>query len=418
MVEGASWTPSRFSRIAALWMAFLLLALLVGVTFYAQAVYLERLTATGRFSVTDVSLGATITSLAGGLSGLGVARLLRRTSIKVLLVAGGLGTAVSLSCVGAAQTPWQLWASYLALGATGALAGGITLTELLARVFQPDPTFAITIGSSGMSIGGAFLPPVVGIVLDGLGIFVGSVAIGAAILGLTVLAALLIDEPPRPEAEAAGHRASGHGAGYLAQAGAWFRRVRPNRVVLLLMAGFGLLIFSQNGTMIHILQLASDRDIPRADLALTVIAGTSFVFRFVGMAVLAFVGIRWFALAVALCQGVGQVVLSGASGTTELLLGATLLGLTIGNITVLSSLFVLHGFSLARYAGVYAIVSLAGTLGGALGPLMLALGAEALGSYTVPLLLLGVSAASGGLALAASGINSAPTRPRRRRRGR
>lgn len=398
-------------------MSFLLLALLVGVTFYATAVYLERLTATGRFSVTDVSLGATITSLAGGVSGLGVARLLRRTSIRVLLVAGGLGTAISLSCLGAAQQPWQLWASYLALGATGALAGSITLTELLARVFQPNPTFAITIGSSGMSIGGAFLPPLVGVVLDRLGIFLGSVAIGAVILGLSVLAALVITEPPRvPAAPAPAREPRSVPARPLARAASWLRENRPTRVVLLLMVGFGLLIFSQNGTMIHILQLASDRGIPRADLALTVIAGTSFIFRFVGMAILTRVGIRWFVLAVALCQATGQVVLSGADGTAALLLGATLLGLTIGNITVLSSLFVLHGFPLARYAGVYAVVSLAATVGGALGPLMLALGADVLGSYAVPLLLLGGSAASGGVALAASGINSDPAAERLRRR--
>lgn len=392
-------------------MVFILLAMLVGITFYAMAVYLERLTATGRFSVTDVSMGATITSLAGGLCGLLVARLLRTVSIRVLLVVGGFCTAAALTGVGAAQTPWQLWTAYLALGAAGSLCGAITLTELLARVFQPDATFAITIGTSGMSIGGAFFPPIVGVVLDALGILGGSIAIGMVIAATTVLTALIVAEPPRtaPPGDAPRGRASRGVRGKL-------RGFRPEPVVLLLMAGFGLLIMSQNGTMIHILQLASDRGIPRADLALTVIAAASFIFRFVGMAVLTRVGIRWFAVAVALCQATGQVVLSAAGGTAQLLLGAALLGLTIGNVTVLSSLFVLHGFPLHRYAGIYAVVSLAGTVGGSIGPLVLALGAGALGSYAAPLILIGGCAALGGGILAASGINSNPRARRHRKR--
>jgi MFS family permease len=399
---------------------FVLLALVVGMTFYSTSVYLDRLTADGRFTVTEVALGATLSSLAGGIAGLMVARLLSTTRIRVLIVLGGMGSFFAMCALGAAQEPWQLWAAYSLLGAAGSLSGAITLTELLARTFRPTPGPAITVASSGMSIGGACLPPIVAIVLDSLGVFYGSVAIGGAIFVVAVVAAIVIVEPPRlpedsptPEADVASAPVI-RGGGQ--RVWSWLRRRRPDPVVLLVMAGFGLLIMSQNATMIHILRLATDRGIHGAEIALSVVAGTSFLSRFIGMGILTRIGIRWFALGIALCQATAQCLLAGATDLPRLLIGAVLLGITVGNVFVLSSLFVLSGFPLGEYAGVYALVSLAMTLGGAIGPLLLAVGATLLGSYTWPLMAVGVGSAVGGVALVASRINSHPRADRERRR--
>ncbi|MET0767627.1 MAG: MFS transporter [Aeromicrobium sp.] len=411
---------SAGTKAITLSVVFVLLALVVGMTFYSTSVYLDRLTVDGRFTVTQVAFGATLSSLAGGVAGLGVARLLRTTRIRLLLVLGGLGSFLAMCALGASQEPWQLWAAYIALGAAGSLIGALTLTELLARTFRPTPGPAITIASSGMSIGGALIPPIVAVVLDQLGVLMGSVAIGAAILVIATIAAIVVVEPPRipqdpqsPQEDVAVAPALRGGGQRL---WSWLRRNRPTPVMVLLMIGFGLLIMSQNATMIHILRLATDRGIGGAEIALSVVAATSFVSRFIGMGVLTRVGIRWFALAIALCQAAAQCVLAGATDITHLLVGAMLLGITVGNVFVLSSLFVLSGFSLAQYAGVYALVSLAMTLGGAIGPLVLALGATFLGSYFWPLVAVGIGSALGGVALVASRIDSDPRADRARRR--
>jgi len=408
---------TRGTKAVTLSVVFVLLALVVGMTFYSTSVYLDRLTVDGRFTVTEVALGATLSSLAGGIAGLLVARLLSITGIRVLIVLGGMGSFLAMSALGASQEPWQLWGAYSLLGAAGSLSGAITLTELLARTFRDRPGPAITVASSGMSIGGACLPPIVAILLDSLGVFYGSVAIGGAIFVVTVIAAIVVVEPPRlpqdpttSEADVASDPVISGGQ----RVRGWLRRRRPSSVTLLVMAGFGLLIMSQNATMIHMLRLSTDRGIHGAEIALSVVAGTSFVSRFIGMGVLTRIGIRWFAFGIALCQAAAQCLLAAATDLPYVLVGAVLLGVTVGNVFVLSSLFVLSGFPLVEYAAVYALVSLAMTLGGAIGPLLLAVGATLLGSYTWPLIAVGVASASGGVALIASRIDSQPRADRER----
>lgn len=391
---------------------FVVLALTIGMSFYSTSVYLDQLTTERAFTVNEVSFGATISALGGGGIGLLVARLLRRHRIVTLLIVGGFGELVGMSGIGISETVWELWPAYLVLGCSSAFTGAVTLTELIARAFQPRPGPAITVATSGMSIGGAILPPLVAATLDWLGITWGSVATGGVMFAATMIAAFVITEPkaitPRiPSAEEDVASATVVPTGSFRVLG-----TRLSPVLALLMIGFALLVLSQNATMIHLLLFARERGIGAGELALSVVAGSSFIARFAGIAVLARLGIRWFALGIAVCQGVAQFVIAGAHDLPGLLAGSVLLGFTIGNVFVLASLFVLAGFPLEQYAAKYSLVNLATTVGSAGGPLLMALAYTGFGDYTVPTIAVGIGSVIGGIIIVSTGINTDPAAER------
>lgn len=174
------------------------------------------------------------------------------------------------------------------------------------------------------------------------------------------------------------------------------------------MIAFGLLIFSQGSSIMHLLRIAREAGVTDGAILLTVIAIVSVITRFSGMFVLARVRLVRFSLGVVVAQACAQVLYAFASGMPTLVLASVFMGISVGNLIVLTSLFVLAGFDLEVYASVNAVVGLGTTIGSGLGPLFLGGMASLFGSYSIPLIGLAVASLLGGLVLWRTGIDSDP----------
>jgi cyanate permease len=100
-------------------------------------------------------------------------------------------------------------------------------------------------------------------------------------------------------------------------------------------------------------------------------------------------------------QAVAMIVIGFAYTAHGLILGAILLGATVGNTVVLLPLSILDAFGLEQYSEVYARASLITSFGVAAGPLLLGAIHDQLGGYSVGLTVLGVGSAVAGTILAA-----------------
>jgi len=374
---------------------FVVLGVVTGLFFYSMSAFVDSLADNG-FSVSVASLAPTVTAMASGLGGLWVARLLRRFPVRPLMIVGVCAAGLSLAWAGSARGAVELCAAFAAFGLATAFTAAVPCTDLIARWFAPTPGRAMAIATTGMSIGGAVMPPIVVAVLGVFGLSTGALVLGVALVAVVALATAVIPEPARRRAAAA------------TRASASAPRSGP---MLLLMAGFALVLFSQSATIAHMLRIAGERGVDGAGI-LVILALASLGARLLGVVVIDAIGISRLALATYLLQGVGQAVFAVAGSLPTLALGGVLLGSSMGNTFVLMSLYTLAGFGLDRYAPAYAQLSIAATGGVALGPLFLGLAVGWFGGYAWPLLVLAGACVSGALLLRATRIDSRDaTRP-------
>ena len=374
---------------------FVILATLNGLTFYSMSAYIDALVDERGMSLTLASSGPTVSSIAGGLSGLLVARLMRTVRIRTLMMVGALGTAVGLVAIGSSGSAWQLWISFAIFGGFAAATSANPGSTLVARWFPDSPARPLAIAMTGLSAGGAFVPPVSLGLIDAYGIDVASRIIAVSVVVIVVLVAIVVREapPPVPKATAPGEREP-------VPASASGRRF------YCMFIGFGILMMSQLGSGTHLVRLARETGIGSAALAVSVMAMCSFGGRLASIPILAGLGLRRFTLCIGSFQVLALLVLANANSVFLLVLGAGMLGATVGNIIFLSSLYCIEAYGLVEYPRMYARVNLSSPIGAGAGPLVVGVLATALDGYGLTLTLMACVSAVGTVLLVASGVDS------------
>ncbi|MCU1688248.1 MAG: major facilitator superfamily protein [Jatrophihabitantaceae bacterium] len=396
--------PARSSRTGWTMVAavFVILTTLNGLTFYSMSAYIDALVDERGMSLTLASSGPTVSSLVSGASGLLVARLIGVVPIRVLLAIGASGTACGLVAIGASTQAWQLWASFALFGASSAWTSAGPCSALVARWFPDSPARPLAIAMTGLSAGGAFVPPIALALIDRHGVAAASRTIALAMLVIVGLIALIIREAPAPPRRAAD-------AGDARPARASFR----DRSFTCLFVGFGVIMLAQLGTGTHLVRLARENGIAGAALAVSAMAICSFGGRLGAIPVLAALGLRRFTMVLGVVQITALLTLSTASSQVHLVVGAAMLGATTGNFIFLGSLYCIEAYGLADYPRMFARVNLSSPLGAGAGPLVIGVMATALGGYGLTLALMAVISATGTTLLVASGVDSARrARPR------
>jgi len=360
------------------------------VGFYATSAYVAALTAERGFGLTVASSGPTLSFVCAGVGGIVAARLLPRFGVRPLLLVGALGTAAGLFVLGRAWSPWALWLSFALSGGVGALMAVVPSTSLVTRWFAPHPAKALTIATTGMSAGGAMVPPFVVLLIDASGLEVTANWLAAAVVVVVVAVAAVIREP------AAAAVATPDVTDQVTVVD------RPRWTFPVLSLAFGLLMLSQVGAVTHALTIAAGRGIENGAVALTALAAASVGARLLGIPVLSGVGLLRFSCAVAVLQAVAMALLATAGNLTVLVAAMSLLGATVGNAVVLMPLHMLTAFGMGRFDRVFARLNLVATAGTAGGPLVLGLLHDLLGGYGPALAILSAgSAAAAALLLVA-----------------
>jgi sugar phosphate permease len=133
------------------------------------AVVLKQLMAQFHTGRGEVSLSQSIASMAGGITGIFVGRLLHRYSPKKLMLWGAIVSGASMLLLSLATNLWFLYAFCLITGIAGSFNNAIAMFTLLSKWFSRKWGTAIGITMTGGGIGSIIIQPVVGIIAQNYG---------------------------------------------------------------------------------------------------------------------------------------------------------------------------------------------------------------------------------------------------------
>lgn len=391
--------PAGWAVVAA---AFAILGISSGITFYSMSAFINGLVEQRGFSLAIATAGPTMSSLFGAVGGLFTAWLMRRMTVRPIVLIGAAGMGLSMVLIGASHTVWQLWGAFALSGWFGAMASGIPVTALVARWFPISPARPLVLAQTGMSVGGALLPPLVLSVVNGWGLTAGGLLLGIVMFAVLGAAAVFMREPPA----SVGTRATAIGE----QVSTSMR----SPLFLTMLGGMLCLFISQIATTFHVVRLAEENHTGGAAMAASVLAIGTFMSRLGGIPLLPIIGLRTMAVSVAITQAAAQFVLAGAYSQAQLFVGMFLLGVAMGNVSILSSLYLIEAYGLHDFPRLMSRMQLAWPIGMGAGPLLVGLLHSLTGGYPVPLMVMGAVSLIGGFSLFSTGVDSASTSRGRR----
>ena len=180
------------------WAILVQLTFTSGLSFYNHAIYLNALAAQPSFDVQSASTAVSVFFLSGGISGLYVAKLVRDYDPRLCITAGALMASLSLAGLPFVSNLAQLYVVYSIFGAGFAASALIPATTLVTRWFQRRRAMALSLASTGLSLGGVVLTPLCAFMVDQLGFTLAAPIMGVMFL-LGVIPVAWIWLRPNPE---------------------------------------------------------------------------------------------------------------------------------------------------------------------------------------------------------------------------
>ena len=380
---------------------FVLLSTSSGLGFYGLAVYLNTFSRELGWDVSSVSLATTVFFLVSGLAGVFVARVIDRVDARIVVCVGAVIGAISLALFGQVQSKWQLFVVYAVFAVGWSAAGLVTASTIVTRWFQTRRAVALSIASTGLSVGGIVITPVAKWLLDNRGL-TGAAPWLAVIWIIGVVPVTLLWLKPDP------HTAGWHPDGIRFSpnvsappiSGTPFREAVKSRFFVAVTFGYVLALGSQVGAIQQLVRLVEERtDRGTATLATTVLAATSVIARLIGGYVATRVGIVRLTVSLAVLQAGAMVILAFADAPLLAFAGIFVFGLTIGNILMLQPLIISERFGVRDFPRIFSRTQLYTTIGTAGGPLLLGWLRDAAGGYRTSYLVAAVLSLSGALVL-------------------
>jgi MFS family permease len=276
-----------------------------GLIFYNLPILLAAFVAERGFPVGLASSATATFFIAAGLGGLAAGRLLERVDVRFLVVGGVLLGALALASVGALTAVWQLYAFHVLLGLAHGVAGLVPMTTVIARWFNVHRSLALSIGTSGLSLGGIVVAPAVALAVTQHGLDASAPWMALALLlGVVPIALLVLRPSPQAMGLAPDGLTRAEAAAAPPQPSIPFREAIRDGYFYVVSASYLFLLGTQVAAIAHVFRLAATRDgTETAALALGVIAATSTVGRLIGGALLLKVPARTFALVMMPMQG-------------------------------------------------------------------------------------------------------------------
>ncbi len=363
----------------------------VGVGYYGLPVFLKPLQDDHGWSTAQVSLASTIYFCISGLTAALIGPYVDRRGPKAFMLWGTLINGVSAAFIGLVDELWQLYLVYFVFAVAFGMSSAIAVNAIMTRWFVRRRALAMSISSTGVSLGGVVLAPVAARLIDIGGLELATPILGALVVIVGVPAVLLVVAytpqqmdllPDGDTSEAPGARST-----MAAQMRQWSRAEAMRTVGFWsIFVAFLLVLVAQTGYIVHQVSFLEDRLGSRSEAAFTisVTAFGSIVARLV-------VGI--------FADGVDKrlltVILFVVQATCVLLIVHTdsiaatwaltlVFGLTIGNIYMMQSLLVGEIFGMVSFGAVFGLISLAGQVGSGLGPIGVGVLHDQTDGYTVP----------------------------------
>lgn len=397
--------PRPTTRLFYGWYVVLAIGLVLttesGLAFYNLAVLLDAFIRERGFPVALASGATASYFLASGVGGVLAARLMERIDARVVMISGASLSAIALACVGLLSAPWQLFTFHVVFGFCYGCCGLVPATTVVARWFEARRPLALSIASTGLSLGGIVVTPLAALLIARIGLAGAAPWLGLAFfLGVVPVTALIVRASPfhmglKPDGPRGGKRP----AKTIVVPHVTFAAARRSRFFVGLTAAYIFTLGAQVGAIAHLFRLVSIRETGNAAmLAVALMAAASVIGRLSGGWCLLRVPAREFALAVFALQAAALALLSMAPTQSVLLTGAVLFGASVGNVLMLQPLLLVEAFGVRDYGRIYSLSQLLTAAGVAAGPLLIGQINAATGGYTVPYLV-AAAVSLGGLML-------------------
>ena len=372
--------------------------------FYGMSVYLNAFSKELGWKISSLSIATTFFFLVGGITNMLVARLIAKFDVRILIYIGAVVGAGSLYMLGHVSEKWHLFVVYGVFAVAWSCSGLTTATTVVTRWFHTKRAPGIAAASSGLSMGGVVLTPIIKKLIDAKEMSGASPYLALIwFVGMCVPAYLLIrpdplalnwmpDGQPKPENHVSELR------------GVSLADATRTKFFWVVTIGYVLVMGSQVGAIQQIVKLVEERTSPgTAALATSVLSGASVVFRLVGGRIIPKFPLAKFMVFIAVMQGIAIILIGQMESTIPLMLAIGLFGAMVGNVLMMQSLLIAQRFGVKDYPRISArsgLVSLSGT---AIGPILIGTIRDSSGGYTVPYLVAGCISLIGALIFTTSG---------------
>jgi MFS family permease len=383
--------------------SFAVLMVSSGLGFYGLSVYLAAITREQGFSTGSVSAATSVFFIVAGITGRLVAPLIARVDVRWVLAGGASLSAVSLLLLGRVTSTSQVFLVYVLFGAGFAAGGLVPTTTVLTRWFHHRRALALSIASTGLSVGGLTLTRMASSLISDEGMEAAT-----PWLALTYLVLMAVAIPfVYPSPAARGLRPDGatlpEGAAPPVIVGVPYDRAVRSRYFVLATAAFVCFMGAQVGAIAQLAKLGEERvDVDTGALALSVVALCSVIFRLIGGVLAPRLPLTGMAATLAAVQTVALTALAFSGGEAGLLAASALFGATVGNLLMLQPLLMAEVFGVLDYPRVFSLNQLVVSAGVAAGPFVLGVLHDASG-YRLAYLTAGAVSLLGALLLWSAG---------------
>jgi MFS family permease len=354
---------------------------LFGASVYLHAVSEARGWPIGLIS-TAITCFYLVSAFASPFIGTAMNRLGPRTVVRV----GALCLALGVASIGLIDRPWQIYLSFVTLGAGWASLSSTAMSTLLAPWFEKHQGRAISTALMGASMGGILGVPLLILGIERLGIVHATLAAAALCLSVLLPLSLLLYRRPQelgllPD----GARSIGHHGATAEQSWTRARAARAWRFRSVVLA-FGIAFLVQVGFLTHHVSYMAP---VLGNVAASVVVAATAVAAFFGRIALARyvdrLNPRSVACGVLIVGATGLAALSIAQSPLLIIAASLVYGLTVGNVTTLPSIIVRREFGSASFGDVYGLAAMAIGLCTAIGPSFYGTMYELAGGYPIPM---------------------------------
>ena len=378
---------------------FILLVVNAGIGFYGLAIYLDAITDEQGFSTGSVSFATSLYFVVSAIAGRMIAPVIETRDVRYVVAVGGVVSALGIWLIGQSTSLLTLYPSYFLFAIGAGFTGLVPATTLVTRWFQVRRSVALSVASTGLSVGGLTLTLLASRLIDTKGmagatpwlalVYLVVVAISLPMLWPTQESRGTV--PDGPEVATATGAVAGPAVDYDAAVASMFFKLAT--------VAFVLTMGAQVGGIAQLAKLGTERiDRPTGALAVSSIALASVIARLVGGFVATRVRLITMTWVLAGLQGLALVWISQIGSKAPLLAAALLFGCTIGNLLMLQPLVVADRFGVAHYPRIFALQQLIVLgFGVGAGPYLLGILRD-LASYEVSYIV------AGGMSLAGSAV--------------
>lgn len=344
-----------------------MLGMAVGVTGvipYVSGLFLPHLMGSFGWSRSGVSFGQTLQSIGSAVVVPICGLLVDRIGTRWPILIGMSGFALCLALLGFSDADaLRFWALMFAIGSFGALAGPLIFTRIVASRFDRRRGLAIGLTLSGVGVGAAVYPLLIGSVIDRLGWRGGYFVLAGIVVAALPLVLLLTSTANRSRATT--DRIESPTPDQQVSPRPW--------LVLHLAVAFFLASIAVTGFLLHMMPMLAGWGLSHgtAALAQSLLGAAMLVSRLASGAIADRVPAERLAAA---CMGLGALgALAFLVGGASLAIPAAIfLGIALGSEVDLIGYLVARHFPLARYGRAYGWVYAAALIGAGSSPVAMA----------------------------------------------